>query len=159
MVTWLVYPCHNARVRNVFEVQTPKPPQKFCPGCVQAEIVLFGWLLFATVTIHILWYCWWLKSCTTWNVKKPCKWWNKLPTSPQLVWSPDFFQQYLNRYHLRAHVRIFVDWTLCLDGFDDIGNTHVDVSKNGWFGGTPIFGNTYVESTHWIGIRYIGIPL
>ena len=26
-------------------------------------------------------YCWWKKSCTTWNIKKPCKSWDQLPTS------------------------------------------------------------------------------
>ena len=26
-------------------------------------------------------YCWWKKSSTTWDVQKPCKWWDKLPTS------------------------------------------------------------------------------
>ena len=24
-------------------------------------------------------YCWWKKSCSTWDVKKPCKYWDKLP--------------------------------------------------------------------------------
>ena len=24
------------------------------------------------------WYCWWKKSCTTWDVWKPCKFWEKL---------------------------------------------------------------------------------
>ena len=28
-----------------------------------------------------LYYCRWKESCTTWDEKQPCKWWDKLPTS------------------------------------------------------------------------------
>ena len=36
-----------------------------------------------------IYYCWWKKSCTTWDVKKPCKQWDELPC--QLA--QDFFHQ------------------------------------------------------------------
>ena len=36
------------------------------------------------------WYCWWFRNraITTWDVKKPCKYWGKLPTS---TGEPDFW--------------------------------------------------------------------
>ena len=34
-----------------------------------------------TIVMMIPYYCWWKKSCTTWNAKKNCKYWDKLPTN------------------------------------------------------------------------------
>ena len=52
---------------------------------------------------QISWYCWWKNSCTTWDVKTPCKYWLFFYTTS--TGQPDLFHQQYNMYN--KHMPLF----------------------------------------------------
>ena len=79
--------------------------QRLAAGCVlwcqqpfwheSLHMFQVGGFLFDHVCCAIenirLWYCWWLKSCITWDVANPVN--NGIKTTNLNWWSPDFFHQ------------------------------------------------------------------
>ncbi len=78
--------------------KVPDPRRK--PDCLPSVIFQGRFVKLWECMESIASYCWWKKSCTTWGGIKPCKLWDKLPTStgetagflPSTVWIP-FFDQ------------------------------------------------------------------
>ena len=62
-------------------------------------------------TFNSITYCWWLKSCTTWDVENPRKYWAKLPTSTGAGSLPTVSWHYMIKMHLDDS-QIFMSWKL-----------------------------------------------